>query len=157
MNAMTVLRRCRAAENEIGQIQQRIDRRREILDGLSAPAADPNGGSRGGGDPDKIGRVMAEVDEMEREIAARREAWMAEKAASLALTEMVPDTEGKVLYDYYVLRLDTPEIARKEKYVAGYVRKVKRSGEQLLAMISPARVKSVLPEWYIREKGDGEP
>ena len=50
-------------------------------------------------------------------------------------------------------RWDTPEIARKEKYTAGYVRKTKRNGEQLLEMLSPERVDSVLPAWYLREKG----
>ena len=153
MDAMTILRRCRAAKSEIGRLEQRIEQRREMLDSLSV-RMDPNGGSRGGGDPDKTGRILAEIDALEREISARTEAALAEKAGALALTEMVPDLEGKVLYDYYVKRWDTPEIARKEKYAAGYVRKAKRSGEQLLEMISAERVRSVLPPWYIREKGE---
>ena len=49
-------------------------------------------------------------------------------------------------------RLDTPEIARKEKYTAGYVRKTKRNAEQLLEMLDPDRVRGTLPAWYLREK-----
>ena len=157
MNAMTIMRRCRAAKSDIERIQQRIDQRRDLLDGMSAPLGDPNGGSRPTGDLDKIGRILADIDELEREMEARKEAGDAEKAAALALTEMVPDTEGKVLYDYYVKRWDTPEIARKEKYTAGYVRKTKRNGEQLLEMLGPERVRSVLPAWYIKVKGESEP
>ena len=154
MNALTILKRCRAARNDIEQLQRRIDQRRELLDGLSAPQADPNGGSRGTPDPDKTGRILADIDELERELAARREAENAEKVAALSLLDMIPDLEGKVLYDYYVKRWDTPEIARKEKYTAGYVRKMKRSGEQLLEMLGAERVRSVLPAWYIKEKGE---
>lgn len=153
MNAMTILKRCRAAKNDIGRLLQRIEQRRDVLDSLSAPQADPNGGSRGTGDKDKIGKILADIDELEREVEARKEAEKAEKTAALTLLDMVPELEGRVLYDYYVKRWDTPEIARKEKYTAGYVRKTKRNGEQLLEMLSPERVDSVLPAWYLREKG----
>ena len=153
MNAMIILKRCRAAKNDIGRLLQRIEQRRDVLDSLSAPQADPNGGSRGTGDKDKIGKILADIDELEREVEARKEAEKAEKTAALTLLDMVPDLEGRVLYDYYVKRWDTPEIARKEKYTAGYVRKTKRNGEQLLEMLSPERVDSVLPAWYLREKG----
>ena len=112
MNAMTILKRCRAAKSDIGRLLQRIEQRRDVLDSLSAPQADPNGGSRGTGDKDKIGKILADIDELEREVEAR-----------------------------------------KEKYTAGYVRKTKRNGEQLLEMLSPERVDSVLPAWYLREKG----
>ena len=153
---MIIMRRCRAAKGDIERIQQRIDQRRELLDGMNAPQADPNGGSRPTGDRDKIGRILGDIDQLEREMEARKEAGNAEKAAALALTEMVPDTEGKVLYDYYVKGWDTTEIARKERYTPGYVRKAKRSGEQLLDMLGPERVKAVLPAWYIRTKGESE-
>ena len=152
MNAMTIMKRCRTGKDDIARIQQRIDQRRDLLDSIGAPPADPNGGSRGTGDKDKTGRILADIDLLEREMEARREAWNAEKVAAVALLEKVPDLEGTVLYDYYVKRMDTPEIARKEKYTPGYVRKTKRNGEQLLEMLGPEQVKAVLPAWYIKEK-----
>ena len=153
MKAMIILKRCRAAKSDIGRIQQRIDQWRDVLTSLSAPQADPNGGSRGTGDKDKTGKILADIDVLEREITARREAYEAEKVSACALMDMVPDLEGRVLYDYYVKRWDTPEIARKEKYTAGYVRKTKRNAEQLLDMLDPDRVNATLPAWYLREKG----
>ena len=156
MNAMTILKRCRAAKSDIGRLQQRIDQWHDVLTSLSAPQADPNGGSRGTGDKDKTGKILADIDALEREIAARKEAYEAEKVSACALMDMIPDLEGRVLYDYYVKRWDTPEIARKEKYTAGYVRKTKRNAEQLLNMLDPDRVNATLPAWYLREKGGTE-
>jgi hypothetical protein len=153
MNAMIILKRCREARGDIGRIQQRIAQRRDVLNSLSAPQADPNGGSRGTGDRDKIGRILADIDELEREMAARIEAENVEKVASCTLVDMLPGLEGRILYDYYVKGMDTPEIARKEKYTAGYVRRTKRNAEQLLEMLGTDRVHDSLPQWYLREKG----
>ena len=153
MNARTILKRCRAAKSDIQRLDQRIEQWRDILGSLSAPQADPNGGSRGTGDKDKTGKILAEIDALEREKKAREDAYEAEKVAVCALENMVPDLEGKILHDYYVRRWDTPQIARKEKYTAGYVRKTKRNAEQLLEMLDPERVRGTLPAWYLREKG----
>lgn len=153
MKAMTILIRCREAKRDIEQLQRRIDQRHDVLTSLSAPQADPNGGSRGSGDKDKIGRIYAEIDALERELDVRRDAEKAESAAALSLVDLVPELEGKILFDYYVKRWDTAQISRKEKYTAGYVRKTKRNAEQLLDMISPERVDSVLPAWYLKTKG----
>jgi hypothetical protein len=154
MKALDILKRCRAARTDISRLQQRIDRWREMLDSIGAPQADPNGGSRGSADPDKVGRIMGEIDALEREIARRKEGQQAEAASALALLDTLPDLESKILYAYYVKRQDTPEIARKEKYTAGYVRKVKRGGETLLDMLSAERVTATLPAWYLREEED---
>ena len=153
MNAMTILKRCRAAQSDVERLQQKIEQWRDVLGSLSAPQADPNGGSRGTGDKDKTGRIYAEIDELERKLEARKDAEKAEKVAACALTDMVPDLEGKILFGYYVKRLDTAGIARKEKYTTSYVRRVKRDAEKLIEMLGPERVNSTLPPWYLKEKG----
>jgi len=153
MKAITILKRCRAARGDIDRLQQRIDQWRDVLTSLSAPQADPNGGSRGSGDKDKTGRIYAEIDALEREKAARQDRAEAERVATRALMDMVPDLEGKILFDYYARGWDTPKIAKAEKYTAGYVRKTKRAAEQLLEMLDPDRVDETLPAWYLREKG----
>lgn len=162
MNAMTILRRCRAAETDIRKLDERIDRRREELTSLQAPQADPNGGSRGSGDKDKNGRLLAEIDELERKKADREDEQQAERSAALTLVEMVPDLEGRVLYLYYAKKpekrgeqWDTGRIARKEHLTPGYVRKVKRNAEQLLDMVGQDLVDATLPAWYLERRGDG--
>lgn len=153
MNAIMILKRCRTAKNDIDRLQQRIEQWRDVLTSLSAPQADPNGGGHGTREMDKTGKILGDIDVLEREIAARNEAYQAEKVSVCAMMDMLPDLEGRVLYDYYVKRWDTGEIARKEKYTCGYVRKMKRKAEQLLEMIAPERVEATLPAWYLREEG----
>ena len=152
MDAMTILRRCREAAHDIERLAQLIAQRRGVLDGLSGPQMDPNGGGRGSQDPDKVGRIVADIDELERKKQRREEEQEVEKVAVTAMMDWLPITEGKVLYHYYVNGLSTTEIARKEKYQASYLRKVKRNGEEMLRMVNPERVDELVPGWYMRER-----
>ena len=152
MDAMTILRRCREAAHDIERLAQLIAQRRGVLDGLSGPQMDPNGGGRGSQDPDKVGRIVADIDELERKKQRREEEQEVEKVAASAMMDLVPILEGKVLYAYYVNGMTTGEIARKEKYQAGYLRKVKRNGEELLRMLSEEKIATMVPGWYLRER-----
>lgn len=157
MKAIIILNRCRAAERDLATIQEKIDRRRERLDDTSAPQVDPNGGSRGSGDKDKTGRLMGEIDALERQKQAREDAKNAEEVAAFALVDRLPDLEGKVIYKYYVKRMDTTAIAKdpkdpRNRYTAGYIRKVKRNAEQLLDMMDPEQVAALLPPWYVQRE-----
>lgn len=160
MDAITILRRCRESEGEIRRLDQRIRQRRLAIDSLQAPQMDPNGGSRGSGDPDKMGRMFAELDLLERERDRRKEERNAETASACALLDMVPELESKVLYAYYVetmvdgVHLTTGDIARREKYTPAYLRKVKRRAEQLLDMLTAERVAGTLPGWYLRSEDE---
>lgn len=155
MDAMMILKRCRTAGNDIARIEMRIRQRWEILTAIGAPQADPNGGGRrSGGDADRNGRVMADIDLLERQKQARQEEYEAEKVAALALLDMVPELENEVLFLYYLKGKDTTEIARKKNYTAGYVRKTKRNGEMLLGMLAQERVDGTLPDWYLKRRGD---
>jgi len=154
MKALAILKRVRAARDELAQMDMRIARRREILTSLSAPQADPIGGGRGTTDPDRNGRVMADIDQLERQKAARCEMLEAERMAAVALLDMIPDLESEILDLYYIRGMDTTNIARQKKYTPGYVRKTKRAGEMLLDMLAPERVAETLPAWYLRERGE---
>lgn len=151
MNAITILRRVRAAEEEIGRLNLQLQQRWDALTGISAPQADPNGGSRGSADPDKNGRIMGDIDQLERKIRRRKERLEAETVAALALLDMLPNLESKVLHAYYLKHCSTTDIARREKYTQGYVRRVKRQAETVLGMLSQERVDGTLPRWYLQE------
>lgn len=151
MRAMIILRRCRAAQDDIRSLDQRIERWRDVLTSIGTLQADPNGGSRGSGDRDRYGRIMADMDLLEREKARREEAWEAEKVSCCALLDMVPDLESDILHAYYVNAMDTGAIARAKHMTPGYIRKTKRNAEQLLDMVDAGRVAGTLPAWYLRE------
>lgn len=152
MQAMEILKRCRNAENEIIRIESQIRRRRDLLGQTGAPAMDPNRGGRGSSDPDKTGRILGDIDLLERALEARKQRKAVEEAASIALTEMAPELEGKVLYRYYVKRDTVAGIARKEKYTEGYIRKVRKRGEEIMRLLSPEKVATTVPRWYIEER-----
>ena len=155
MDAMTILRRCRGSEEEIRRLEGMIWRRRDAMTSLQSVRTDPDGGSRPTGDTDKIGRMLADVDALERRLEERRNAQAVETASSCAMLDMIPDLESRVLYDYYVRRMTTAEVARKQKYQEGYVRKVKKRGEDAARLLTPERVRSTLPRWYLeREEGE---
>lgn len=148
MDAITILKRCRAAQEDMEQLRRRIEQRRSILDDVKVQQACPSEDARQ--------RLTACVAQLEGSLAARRESYEAEKVAVCALIDTVPSMEGQVLYDYYVRRWVTSEIARKENYTEGYVRKAKRNGERLLDMLTEAQVDRLLPPWYLKEKGGEE-
>lgn len=150
MEAMTVLRRCRRSEEDIQRLENQIWRRRDAM-GVHAPQMDPNGGSRGTGDPDKIGRMVADLAGIEQKLEERKQEAAVETASSCALLDMLPELESDVLYQYYVKRMTVPQIAMKKKYQDGYLRKRKRAGEEMLGMISAERVRGTLPRWYLEK------
>ena len=155
LKAITVLKRCRASADELERLETQIWQRRDAMSSLRSPQPDPDGGSHGTGDPDKIGRLIGDIDDLERRADQRRQDQAVETAASCALLDMLPDLESRVLYGYYVKRQTTAQVARQQKYQEAYVRKVKRRAEAALALLSEERVRSTLPRWYLeREEGE---
>ena len=153
MEAITILMRCRNAAGDIRKLRESIQRRREALVNIGAPQADPNGGSRSHGDHDKTGKLLADVDALERRLEARNQDRPVELAAACVLLDMLPELESRVLHAYYVKRESTPGIARRLKYQESYIRRVKRRGEKLLGELTPEQVAETLPAWYLRNEG----
>lgn len=153
MEAITILQRCRMAACDIQRLDQRIQQRREALYSISAPQADPNGGSRSHGEQDKTGKLLADIDALEKRREARTQAYAVELASACVLLDKLPELESKVLHAYYVKREKTPGIARRLRYQESYIRKVKRNGESLLREMSEEQVAETLPGWYARGEG----
>lgn len=144
MDAITILKRCRAAQEDMERLQQRMEQRRGILDSMGAQQADP--------ESDQAQRLALDVARLDSALAARRENYEAEKVAVCELIDTVPSLGGRVLYDYYVKRWSTSEIARKRNYTEAYVRKTKRNAERLLDMLTEAQVDRLLPPWYLKQE-----
>ena len=151
---MTILRRCRSSAEEIERLETRIWQRRDAMSSIRSPQPDPIGGSAGTGPVDKIGKMLGEVDALERRLNQRREEQAAETAACCALLDMLPDLESRVLYGYYVQRQSTAAVARQQKYQEGYVRKVKRRGEEAVVLLTEDRIRALLPRWYLEREAE---
>lgn len=155
MDAMMILRRCRNAEEDLRRIRQRIRQRREAMTGISGPSADPSGGSRGS-EPDKLGRMVADLDALERKLAAREQARAVETAAACVLLDGLPDLENRVLYRYYVRVESVPAVAKAMKYSEGYVRRIKARGERMMREVPAEAVAAALPAWYPAPESAGK-
>lgn len=153
MKAITVLRRCRDSAEEIERLETQIWQRRNIMTSLQSPRLDTDGG-RSTGDMDKIGRMLEDIDALERAAEKRRQEQAVETAASCVLLDMLPDLESRVLYGYYVMRQSVAQVARQQKYQEGYLRKVKRRAEAALGMLGEDRVRSALPRWYLEQEDE---
>lgn len=150
LTGLEILRRCRAASDEIASLDARIRRQRETMGAFGGTNLGAVGG-RGSADPDRMGRMAAKLDEIERRKAAREEEMNAELCSAGLLIDMLPDTEGEILHLYYVMGLSTGDIARKIRFAGSYVRKKKSDGEDIMEhAIAPERVAATLPAWYLR-------
>ena len=148
MYAMEILRRCRTAAEEIERMEIRIRQRRAAA-GAGGASLSMDGGPGGSGYGDRVGRIGAELADLERQKEERELALSVEMASACALMDLLPALESKILYGYWVERKSTGEIARTEHFTQAYVRKKKRGGEMLLEMLTPERVLATLPKWYI--------
>lgn len=148
MNAVDILKHCREAKGEIAGLREQIERKREILTALPTLKTDDIGGGHGTPERDKTGRILADIDMLEREIQAREDEWSAESIAAVTFLDRLPLIESKILYQYYIKRRGTEEIANKENYTSGYVRKAKRTAEKKLEFVLFDEIAYLFPDWY---------
>ncbi len=97
--------------------------------------------------------MVADIDALERQLEARKQARGAELAAACALLDDLPELESSVLYGYYIGMESAASMARRMKYQDSYIRKVRRNGEKLLNELSGDQVAAVLPTWYMHRYG----
>lgn len=149
MNALDILKHCKAAHHDIENIRQLIDRKRDVLSALPTLKTDDTGGSHTKADKDKIGQILSDIDLLEREIQTREAERDAESIAAVTFLDRLPAIESKILFEYYIKRRSTEEIAAKNNYTGGYVRKAKRTGEKKLEFVEFENIKYLFPDWYI--------
>lgn len=148
MNAVDILKHCREAKGEIEGLREQIERKREILTALPTLKIDDIGGGHGTPERDRAGRILADIDMLEREIQTREDEWSAESIAAASFLDRLPQAESKVLFEYYIKRLDTETIGRKGNYTGGYVRKMKRTAEKKLEFVLFEDIAYLFPDWY---------
>ena len=150
---MTLLRRCRAADEDIEKLERRIQRKRERMTSFGGMRMDASGGSRGTGEGDRMAGMAAALDDAERAKRDREEAKIAELNAADQLLEMVPDQESEILERYYLNGNTLSEVARKMHLSAGYVRARKTDADLAAEMINGEKMERMLPKWYLQKWG----
>lgn len=147
MTAIQLLERCKWAEEDRRLLKNKIARRRDsatrvtsTLDGI---------GSRDTSEPDKQAAFVAEIDELERELALREREYAVEVAAACKLLDGLPEIEASVMDGYYIKGNALNVLARELSYSYGYVRFLKSSAIVRLNAIPEATLNSMLPSWYI--------
>ena len=150
MRAMTVLERCREAKHDISRLRANLSRRQDAMRAFGGIRMDDIGGGRGTAD-DRMARMSAEIDEIERAIKARQEAYMAEVGSAMVLLDFLPELESDILNRYYVSGDSCQGIARAKRYDRSYVLRKKRDGEEIMDTLSAEMVAETLPEWYLKK------
>ena len=162
MQAMTILRRCRKAKQDLQRLDLQLERRQDAMRAFGGIRMDDIGGSRGGGGSDRMARMSAEIDEIERAIQDRKEARMAEVGSAIQLIDMLEDDmAADVLYRYYVTGDGIAGISRAIPCDRSYVQRKKKDGESAMRQLAAEKVAETLPGWYLvkwkeEEDEDGE-
>lgn len=149
MKAIMILTRCRNAERDERRIRQQIAQRREAMESVT-PNMDAVGGGHGSAQSDKMAALVAQIDELERELKQRQKEHRVEVVAGCTLLDRLPEGESAVLHKYYLMREKVEAIANGLGYTAGYVRNLKSDGERLLQNMPDNVVDALLPDWYGR-------
>lgn len=150
ITAIVILERCRRADEDRRRLQERI---RMYRDGIGRVTASLDGiGSRSTGERDPMAAIIGEIDAAERRAGQREREYVAELNAACQLIDRLPALEGTILRRYYLQREDLRAISRDMGYSYGYVRSRKSAGCSALREVPEARVRALLPDWYL----DGE-
>lgn len=144
MTILNLMKRCRAYEQDLGNLNWSLAIWRDTAVNMTAPVDGLSGG--GGGSSDKIGRVTAAIDEVEREIARRKFQYEFERVEVTAqLTRPSCGIKEEILIDYYLAGKSVAEIAHDRGYSESYISKLKRNGEKKYASVA-----ITMPEVYMK-------
>lgn len=131
MTALELLDKCRNAEADMQTLRRKIAQRRESMTAISVQL-DSIGGGRGSLN-DRMAAYAAEVDELTGALEERAAAMINETRAAYKLLDMLEEKQERVLHMWYMKNCSTSLIARKTKFSEGYVRKLRRDGENALS------------------------
>lgn len=129
MTGMDVLRRCAGYARDMERMRVRLASCRDAMTRVTRPM-DAQGH---GGSGDKMGEMAARADELERGMAARREAYEMELVEALRLVGLIDSPEAAaVLYGRYVSGDTYAAIACAQRTTESAVRGSHRRGVDAL-------------------------
>lgn len=129
MTGMDVLRRCAEYEKDVRRMKTMLRSTRDAMTRVTRPTDAQGHGGAG----DKLGSLTARADEIERGMAARREAYDMELVEALRLVGTIdaPDVSA-VMYAHYVSGDTYAAIAVGQNSTDNAVRGLRRRGTAIM-------------------------
>lgn len=136
MNAIELLGSCRAADNEIRILEQRLRRLREVA--TSAAPPELMSGGRSTAERDHTGSYVATAEGIQKAIEARRLLKTRQEVACALMIDEILDGEREpsVIFGYYVKRQSIKEIAADLHISQSRVKNVKTEALERLKMLN---------------------
>lgn len=146
VNGLELLKRCRDGYQEIDLLNDSIQFRRDSLERCTQRISGIPHSK--GGIYDKISEITAEVDELERQCTARKEAHAAELCAAVWVLDRLCRYERDVIQLLYFDRVSIRIAARTLGYSESSIKRFKAAGEAKCKEVQQDDLRGLLPEWY---------
>lgn len=148
LTALDILQRCLDGPDDLKEIEDAIQFRRDTLDRCTQQISGmPHGGS---GIEDKLAELVCEIGEFEQKKMLRKREHGAEMCAGLWIVERLPAGERDVMRRIYLERKSLRAAAREMGYSESSAKRFKVSGEQKCTEMKMISMIGFLPEWYER-------
>lgn len=136
MTALDVFRRYAAADKEIEQLEEQIERREALATGSTARPLSPDSGSRGSGDASmRLLDYVANKEELQAKLDTRRQLKEADRACCIYLAEtLLPQLAG-IMIRVYIEGKGLKQTGAELGYSASQLKRLKRQAETLCQSI----------------------
>lgn len=148
MDAITILRRCRRYNDDVEGLAERIERRRSLATRMTAGYGS-TGGGHGSAETDRIGAFVADLEQMQRQLAHRNERYDAERIAVVEMLDAIDVRQARAIELYYVENRTMEGVADVMGFTVQHARRVRKDAEG--ALIAMGDISAMLPEWYVNE------
>lgn len=136
MTAMDVFERYAAAEAELMEIQEKIDRRHALATGTTARPLSHDGGSRGSGDASvRLLDYMGNIEDLEKQKADRERMRDNDRACCMYLAEMLPPMMASIMTRRFLEGKSQRTCAEETGYSVTSIRRLQRHAEGILREI----------------------
>lgn len=146
MKGDVILERCRRYAAESRAMRERIRRKREMATEVTRAIGT---GPRGGGDGDRLALLAGQVDELERERAARGAAYELELLAANQVLDQIGGDAAQAAYLYYVRGMRPGEVVREMHRSVRGVQQLRAD-----ALSAAAMMDVTMEKWYIKKYGE---
>lgn len=132
MTALDVFRRCAAADREIDQIREKIERREALMTGRTARPLSPDGGGRGSGDASmRLVDYVANIEELRAKLEAREKQKASDVMCCLYLADSLEPRFSEVMKKAYLDHKGLKLIGEEMRYSVSQVKRLKAQAEDM--------------------------